>query len=203
MGDRGWDPDWTMHPGVLLGDWMRASSVTPRMFARASGISVGAIERLVACDPTLRVTTTFATLIERGTHALGLGPSAAFWSNAERIYREALARGVVDTSTEHLKGTMPMTTGAELIAAERERQINDLGFSTRDHDEDHKHNELTRAAIAFAWSALGHPDKAQSMWPFPEEMHKGESVHRDLVKAGALIAAELDRLGEPAEATTP
>jgi hypothetical protein len=172
---------------------MQENAVTPKMFARASGISLGAVERLVAADPTLKVTTTMSDLIERGTKALGIGPPARFWYALEQGYRADLARGANDTSTSNVKGIQPMTTGSELIAQERQHQIEKWG--TRDHDTDHTHGELARAAVAYVWSYFEQPEKAAVFWPFPEEMHTGPP-HRDLVKAGALIAAELDRLGD-------
>jgi hypothetical protein len=94
---------------------------------------------------------------------------------------------------------MPMTTGAELIAAERERQ-REKGFDA-EHDAAHTNGELVRAGIAFALVALDQGARATQFWPFVEPMmgdldrRLGDSLP-ELVKAGAMIAAEIDRLGE-------
>ena len=93
-----------------------------------------------------------------------------------------------------------MKTGIELIAAERERQITAEGWSAA-HDAEHDNCELTAAADCYLTSAAltyqggCGPDDYQDHWPFDESWWKpsGDAV-RDLVKAGALIAAEIDRI---------
>jgi hypothetical protein len=96
-------------------------------------------------------------------------------------------------------------TGAELIAAERERQIVEEGWTT-EHDAEHTQGELALAAVTYAFHAVYRrspeemPGKA---WPWWDEedgqryvswWKPSESQVRNLVKAGALIAAEIDRL---------
>ncbi len=86
--------------------------------------------------------------------------------------------------------------GAELIAEERQRQIEKEGW-TEDHDSGHQDNELLHAAICYAVHAddPSEPEVIPMMWPWKDadwKPAKGNTV-RDLVKAGALIAAEIDR----------
>jgi len=80
--------------------------------------------------------------------------------------------------------------GAELIAAERRRQVEELG-RTAEHDEQHDEGELADAAVAYVWGEA-------SVWPWGETNRFDESGSADrierLVKAGALLAAEIDRL---------
>jgi hypothetical protein len=93
-------------------------------------------------------------------------------------------------------------TGVELIAAERERQVCEEGW-TPEHDATHTYGELAIAASGYALVAgrnwdrpTGVPRGATPMdWPWAPEWFKptGDAV-RDLTKAGALIAAEIDRL---------
>ena len=94
--------------------------------------------------------------------------------------------------------------GVELIATERRRQMEAEGWPP-EHDDTHTHGELRRAAIAYATypgsgteGAWGHAQGepySPSPWPFELEAWKpSTSVVADLVKAGALIAAEIDRL---------
>lgn len=98
-------------------------------------------------------------------------------------------------------GREPMT-GAELIAAERERQVEWEGW-TPEHDDEHESGELARAGAIYAeqagrdWGELLH---APYGWPWDEQWWKptGDAV-RDLTKAGALIAAEIDRLQRRSE----
>lgn len=90
-------------------------------------------------------------------------------------------------------------TGIELIAAERKRQIEVEGW-TAEHDRQHKSGELALAAACYAV-----PDNKRywgggtiliRLWPWDWEWWKPSPNDRirELVKAGALIAAEIDRL---------
>lgn len=107
--------------------------------------------------------------------------------------------------------------GAEMIAAERRRQVESEGW-TPEHDDDDDHGacELTMAATSYAVYAiaqvngscledpeegigiLGTPaDQPPPMWPpmWDAAFWKpSDDPIRNLVKAGALIAAEIDRL---------
>jgi len=78
-----------------------------------------------------------------------------------------------------------------MIAAERQRQIEEEGWS-RDHDDEHRSGELAVAAARYAVEAtdavVHHPDDAALDWIKPE------TPIRNLVKAGALILAEIERL---------
>lgn len=87
--------------------------------------------------------------------------------------------------------------GVELIAAERQRQIDTEGW-TPEHDDEHADAELTRAAICYAQSGCGFDFGSacdhDALWPWEPSWFKPLDMERDLVKAGALIAAEIDRL---------
>lgn len=84
-----------------------------------------------------------------------------------------------------------------MIASERARQINEEGW-TAEHDDEHNTNDLVVAAMAYANAALlpGTDDMdAPDYWPWHEDWWKpSDDPIRNLVKAGALIAAEIDRL---------
>lgn len=85
-------------------------------------------------------------------------------------------------------------TGIELIAAERQRQIEKEGW-TAEHDRQHKNGEMVLAAIAYLM-----PDNLREpitdIWPWDVKYFKPtpNDRERELVKAGALIGAEIDRL---------
>jgi hypothetical protein len=89
----------------------------------------------------------------------------------------------------------PPKTGAELIAIERERQMSQEGW-TAEHDDQHTDNELARVGAIYALPAKFR-FYAQA-WPlsWSREWYKPTPQNRvrELVKAGALIAAEIDRL---------
>ena len=85
-------------------------------------------------------------------------------------------------------------TGAELIAQERKRQIEVEGW-TPEHDSLHEFNELAGAAVCYAKYAMGYEPWAEANWPWDRKWFKPtEDPVPNLVKAGALLAAEIDRL---------
>ena len=87
-----------------------------------------------------------------------------------------------------------MIDGAGLIASERQRQLDAEGW-TPEHDDGHELGELIQAAIRYADNASPYDYGNRSSWPFEASWWKpSDDPVRDLVKAGALIAAEIDRL---------
>ena len=114
-----------------------------------------------------------------------------------------------------------MKSGIELITEERKRQIEKEGFDA-EHDSQHDAGELAFAAICYAspepvfilkdYSAMGQGFSFADPWPesWYDEWDKrlrtpggklcpNINLHvkkriRNLVKAGALISAEIDRL---------
>lgn len=90
-----------------------------------------------------------------------------------------------------------------LIAAERIRQVEKEGW-TSGHDDSHLNGELSSAAAAYAL-ASEKPYFSATLWPWRKENGGGYHVLegfkpsaddsiRDLVKAGSLIVAEIERL---------
>ncbi|SON54273.1 hypothetical protein HDIA_0732 [Hartmannibacter diazotrophicus] len=93
--------------------------------------------------------------------------------------------------------------GAESIAAERQRQINEEGW-TPEHDDEHTKGEIAKAAACYAWASATSTTFREigewwdgvvlrRLWPWDRTWWKPTDRRRDLVKAGALIAAEIDR----------
>lgn len=102
-----------------------------------------------------------------------------------------------------------MKTGIEIIAAERKRQIESEGW-TPEHDNLLVNNELAKAAACYAMPK-DEREKYQSLsvgppkiwyprwWPKSWDVRRWwkptpEDRIRELAKAGALIAAEIDRI---------
>ena len=99
-------------------------------------------------------------------------------------------------------------TGIELIAEERQRQIDVEGYS-KQHDSQHNPSDFIYAAIAYAEAArvgvnahqLGlnetivtaYKSDMKRIYPWGNSFNPSTDI-RDLVKAGALIAAAIDRL---------
>ncbi len=83
-------------------------------------------------------------------------------------------------------------TGIERIAAERQRQIEQEGYEP-EHDYQHDKNELVNAAVAYLYAQEG--DRLLPIsWPWGKYTFKPTTRVRNLEKAGALIAGEIDRL---------
>ena len=85
-----------------------------------------------------------------------------------------------------------MKNGAELISNERIRQIDQEGYSTS-HDKEHHVNEFVLAALAYL-DCNFKGTKPLDYWPWEENAFKPKDYKNNLVRAGALIAAAIDRL---------
>lgn len=86
--------------------------------------------------------------------------------------------------------------GHELIAAERQRQVEDKGY-TAERDAAYGPGVLSSAAAAYMHLPSHDEDqdhgRAHGYWPFhPGAFKPSGDRTRDLAKAGALIAAEID-----------
>lgn len=100
-------------------------------------------------------------------------------------------------------------SGAALIAAERRRQLEEEGWSP-EHDDTHEDGELAIAAacyaipddgdltepVRFPTRSIVDGERIPPLWPWEGRDYKRtpHDRERELVKAGALIAAEIDRL---------
>jgi hypothetical protein len=100
--------------------------------------------------------------------------------------------------------------GAALIAAERYRQVSEEGYA-HSHDDKHKDGALTEAAQCYACVAIAEIRGSSAKewpvemfdgfndslleWPLDDQYWKpSDDPLRNLAKAGALIAAEMDRI---------
>ena len=87
-----------------------------------------------------------------------------------------------------------MKTGAELIMSERYRHTQVEGW-TPEHDDRYVHGELRLAAAGYGRNAVAAGTPAPATWPWDFQWWKpSDDPVRNLTKAGALIAAEIDRL---------
>lgn len=106
--------------------------------------------------------------------------------------------------------TRAMPDAVADVLAERCRQVRVEGF-TADHDDQHYPGQLARAAACYALGASdavdgperatmdtfgseGTPHRIHSIWPFFKKWHKPVSRRRDLVKAAAMLIAEIERI---------
>lgn len=118
--------------------------------------------------------------------------------------RPALEPGAyygADTSADGYYLTLLVATrkgktmsGSDLITAERQRQIVAEGW-TPEHDAEHVEGEMARAAKCYLAAVTDGYTSMPAQWPWHYSWWKpSDDPIRNLVKAGALIAAEIDRL---------
>ena len=85
----------------------------------------------------------------------------------------------------------------EDIVAERRRQIEQEGW-TADHDDRHANGDLSDAAACYAATDRDLRYGIPFGWPWSASRWKPKDRRRDLVRAGALIVAEIERLDRAA-----
>lgn len=96
-----------------------------------------------------------------------------------------------------------MKTGIEIIKEERERQVSNEGWTSA-HDDAHENGEMSDMAACFAagrniYELVERSDYVflyKELFPFDSKWDKRGKHNRlrELAKAGALIAAEIDRI---------
>lgn len=95
--------------------------------------------------------------------------------------------------------SMGITTARALIQAERQRQLEVEGYNAA-HDDGHDDHVLLRAGMLYYANATRPGDLTLRMdgaplgWPWEAKHWKPKSPLHDLVRAGALVLAEKERL---------
>lgn len=93
----------------------------------------------------------------------------------------------------------PPTSALSDVVAERARQQQIEGW-TPEHDDAHDTGDLAVAAVCYiAHNSVNLPKSiVHNYWPWEPEWWKPKGARRDLVRAGALILAEIERLDRAA-----
>lgn len=101
--------------------------------------------------------------------------------------------------TAPFAGIVPATAAERDVLAERSRQVEGEGW-TPEHDDEHADGGLAKAAATYAMHGSGtNADWLLSYWwPWDALWWKPMDQRRSLVKAGALILAEIERLDRAA-----
>lgn len=92
-----------------------------------------------------------------------------------------------------------LSPAARDIVAERRRQVEVEGW-TAEHDEEHDGGELAIAGACYAMRSdrVGGGHDIPKQWPWDRKWWKPKDKRRDLVRAAALILAEIERLDRKA-----
>ncbi|HFO2117688.1 TPA: hypothetical protein ACHJDD_004914 [Klebsiella pneumoniae] len=113
-------------------------------------------------------------------------------------YWKTQCRGITD-HCEELQARIAelesrtVTAAAADVLAERQRQVTAEGW-TAERDDGYQNSELADAAACYAIHAHNQGFSTPAHWPWSQDWWKQTSPRRDLVKAGALILAEIERL---------
>jgi hypothetical protein len=95
------------------------------------------------------------------------------------------------------------------VLAERRRQIEVEGCTPEKDDREEREGQMAGAAACYAFgqrlyagieNGIGFLRDAATVWPWSDEWWKPGDRRRDLVKAGALILAEIERLDRKSQA---
>jgi hypothetical protein len=101
---------------------------------------------------------------------------------------------LAETSSASANSVICDSYGAQLIAAERARQISEEGY-TAESDDRQTAGQLGMAASCYALPPTLRDEPLPMLWPWSGMVWRpSPSRIRELVKAGALIAAEIDRV---------
>ncbi|WP_421705699.1 hypothetical protein [Alloalcanivorax xenomutans] len=211
---------------ALVAEWeslARQNAVTARNAASAgkqqdANVSANRAAVFTQCAGQIKATLTAPPLppavrrlldelygtLERATPPADEPPVSVIESalcSLDEFYRQY---GIDTDSTDLPQRTA--TTAVHDVLAERQRQIEAEG-RTPSHDDQHRDSELPRAAYTYLLhtvvqnSGRAHSDELTTTpltWPWAPRWWKPASPRRNLIKAGALILAEIERLDRAA-----
>ena len=120
---------------------------------------------------------------------------------AQRQYEAGLTEGRATPPAQAADSVPAMSDAARDLLAERARQVQEEGW-TPEHDDEHSCGEMAEAAACYAASARVPTStkrrQCPGYWPWAAKWWKPSDQRRDLIKAGALILAELERIDRAA-----
>jgi hypothetical protein len=111
---------------------------------------------------------------------------------AERLHWRSVAKQGIWHGVPEPPVAPTGTPGVYHILEERDRQIKVEGWTVA-HDLDHSDGTLEKAAACYALRGLVSDVTHDAWWPFDSDWFKPSNKLRNLSKAGALIAAAIDR----------
>lgn len=125
----------------------------------------------------------------------------AYWPSGTNLLHAGQAREMVEHMLSGVasQSNPEMTSAADDVLAERRRQVEAEGW-TPEHDDDHGDGAMCMAAVCYAeWDHYEHPSGdgnglVPANWPWATAWWKPRDRRRNLVKAAALLLAEIERL---------
>lgn len=201
--------EWVMVPHEpypeMLGAWYRyknghhfAGEPAP-----ADTSDYGAYRAMIAAAPSRRAHLPSSVTDEQVEAAYWAFIKASDWQDWDADEIRTLIRAALSAaSLPHSRDDAQVgavTDAARDVLAERARQVSVEGW-TPEHDDKHGKGEMVLAASSYllsvdATNAIGFQSKIMpSYWPWAKSWWKPGPVRRMLVKAAALIIAEIERL---------
>lgn len=123
--------------------------------------------------------------------------------DADRVnWRKSIIPGIGEDHSLRVREHL-LPHGVAAIMSERIRQIHVESYTVSD-DLGYEDDELLGAALAYLgqhWYRNGTHGRPPQSWPWDAKFWKPVDRRRDLERAGALIAAELDRMNAVQDAT--
>lgn len=111
----------------------------------------------------------------------------------KRLVAEEMTDAVIKALDAAPSPAEPQTQAARDVLAERRRQVEAEGWTAK-HDNEHDEGEMGAAAACYALAGVGQMVPLNVAWPWARGWWKPKGGRRDLVEAGALILAEIERL---------
>lgn len=126
-------------------------------------------------------------------------PLSDFLSKHKAYDLMASLKSAADNHTTKVGGAPEnaVTDAARDVLAERQRQLDAEGW-TPAHDDKYKKDELPRAAMCYLMNPACDAKIPHPRWPWKFSWWKPTTYRRNLVKAGALIIAEIERIDRAA-----
>jgi hypothetical protein len=200
VAHQGVGDEWLIGRKKLI-DWIdRLDSAAPASPAREETRDTEAWKRVFESFPSTECSTCsrgYADVLG-GTHC-ECGGDIRFVAFTERVARADRVLLGADCPAREPTEEEPVC-GVNLIAEERRRQITGEGW-TPEHDDAHDDGEMAMAASSYLLPPDARPtwldlSDTPEDWPWAKAWWKPspDDRVRELVKAGALVAAEIDRL---------
>ena len=91
------------------------------------------------------------------------------------------------------QGVKSLSNAVQSVIAERQRHQSAEGW-TPEHDDQYSKSQLLWASSCYVLNAIHPFNRIPFDWPWTPEWWKPTNPRRDMVKAGALILAEIERI---------
>lgn len=178
----------------ICATWRKTAESTSEKLEKAQTINAAA-EKLVRCKGRYHSEQNYRSLAALfGVTTPELPPlehENVHYADAAEMEIAALRQRIAELESR------TVTAAAADVLAERQRQVTAEGW-TAERDDGYQNSELADAAACYAIHAHNQGFSTPAHWPWSQDWWKQTSPRRDLVKAGALILAEIERLDRAA-----